>query len=88
MSDEVKERLGNVIVFGDVKASIEREQMDDEFSISYAKTDQGNILRIGGSIYFLKFWKDDHVRQGYEIIQQALSAELLDRGYEISVTNV
>ena len=84
MVDEVNDKPSDVVVIGGVEARIQQEQMDDEFSIDYvAHETEGNILRVGGSIYFLKYWSDEQVRAAYMVIQQALSAELLARGFEV-----
>jgi len=84
MSEE-NEKPSNFLVLGGVEARVEAEQMqEDEHDISYFKSpDQGNILKIGGSIFFLRYWKTSQIEKAYDQIQRALLQEILDRGGKV-----
>lgn len=70
--------------FIDGNEKVERETMEGELAVAF-HTDplQGNILKIGNSIYFLKYWPDAAVEQAHNVIEEALLAEARARGWEI-----
>ena len=71
-------------VVGEREARLAEQQMDDEFSITFAVSpEHGNLLRVGSNIFMLKYWTDEQIQNGYVTIQQALAAEIVARGGKI-----